>query len=208
MSFDVRLHFLIVITLLALVACGQREINVEYNPSAEQGQSDWYPIPVESTRTVTNANRDIDRPPVTIDDSLFERSFSSELTIADSIDSFGNVSLEINRNASLSWELLQSAVDQLGWPVADLNRSQYRLELADADIAQQNFFGRMRAFFSGERQTVYLVLVPKVEVTGIAAEYPDDQVLSADDNRQLMAELRRALLQGNAQSGTQSSVQE
>jgi len=190
-----------------LAACGQREINVDYNPEAD-ASSDWYPIPVEESRTVTNANRTVDRPPVTIDDSLFERGSSTDLIITDNTDSFGNLSLQVNRSASLTWELLEGAVAQLGWPVADRNRSQYRLELEDADVASRNLFGRIGAFFSGEQQTVYLILVPRVSGTGIAAEYPDDLVLSAEENRQLMGELREALLEGRAQTSGQPTVQE
>lgn len=190
-----------------LAACGQREINVDYTPGAE-ATSDWYPIPVEQPRTVTNADRAVDRPPVTIDDSLFERSATSELTVTDSTDSFGNLSLQVNRSASLTWELLEGAVAQLGWPVADRNRSQYRMELEDADVASRNLFGRIGAFFSGERQTVYLILVPRVSGTDIAAEYPDDLVLSAEENRRLMGELRAVLLEGRTPTSGQTSVQE
>jgi uncharacterized lipoprotein len=190
-----------------LAACGQREINVDYSAEAGTG-SDWYPIPVGQPRNVTNADRSVERPPVTIDDSLFESSASTRLEITESTDSFGNVSLEVNRGASLTWELLEEAVDQLGWPVEDRNRSRYRLELADADVARRNFFGRVAAFFSGERQRVFLILVPRVGSTGIAAEYPDDEVLSAQDNRLLMEEIRNALLDGSAQGGSQSTNQE
>lgn len=191
-----------------LAACGQREINVDYTPGAE-ATSDWYPIPVEQPRTVTSADRAVDRPPVTIDDSLFARSATSELTITDTTDSFGNLSLQVNRSASLTWELLEGAVAQLGWPVADRNRSQYRMELEDADVASRNLFGRIGAFFSGERQTVYLMLVPRVSGTDIAAEYPDDLVLSAEENRRLMGELRAVLLEGRTPTSSgQTSVQE
>lgn len=207
MSSDVRLSLVLVSATLVLAACGQREINVDYNPEAE-APSDWYPIPVDDARTVTNADRTVDRPPVTIDDSLFERGATSELVITNNTDSFGNLSLQVNRNASLTWELLESAVAQLGWPVADRNRSQYRMELADADVASRNLFGRIAAFFSGERQTVYLILVPSVSGTGIAAEYPEDRVLSAEENRRLMSELRTTLLEGRTQPGGQTSVQE
>lgn len=204
---NVRLPLVLLSAILVLAACGQREINVDYNPEAN-APSDWYPIPVKEPRTVTNANRAVDRPPVTIDDSLFERSTTTDLIITDTTDSFGNVSLQVNRSASLTWELLEGAVERLGWPVADRNRSQYRLELEDADVASRTLFGRIGAFFSGERQTVYLILVPRVSGTGIAAEYPDDLVLSAEENRQLMGELRDALLEGRAQNSGQSTVQE
>ncbi|WP_028670092.1 hypothetical protein [Saccharospirillum impatiens] len=204
---DVRLPLVLLSAILVLAACGQREINVDYNPNA-QAPSDWYPIPVEEPRTVTNGNRLVNRPPVTIDDSLFERSGTTDLIITDNTDSFGNVSLQVNRSASLTWELLEGAVVQLGWPVADRNRSQYRLELEDADVASRNLFGRIGAFFSGERQTVYLILVPRVSGTGIAAEYPDDRVLSAEENRELMNQLRDALLQGRAQTSGQPADQE
>lgn len=207
MLSDVRLPLVLLSATLVLAACGQREINVDYNPDTD-ASSDWYPIPVEEPRTVTNADRVVDRPPVTIDDSLFERSTTTDLIITDNTDSFGNLSLQVNRNASLTWELLEGAVAQLGWPVADRNRSQYRLELEDADVASRNLIGRIGAFFSGERQTVYLILVPRVSGTGIAAEYPDDLVLSAEDNRQLMGELRDALLEGRAQTSGQPPVEE
>lgn len=207
MSSDVRLHLTLLGSLLVLAACGQREINVDYTPGGGTG-SDWYPIPVEQPRNVTNADRDVERPPITIDDSLFETSGSTRLEITESTDSFGNVSLEVNRSASLTWELLEEAVDQLGWPVEDRNRSRYRLELADADVARRSFFGRVAAFFSGERQRVFLILVPRVGSTGIAAEYPDDQVLGSEDNRLLMEDIRNALLDGSAQGRLQSTDQE
>lgn len=202
MLFNVRT--LITLTLCAtLAACGGRQVNVEYHPDADHSGGDWFPIPVEEPQTVTSADRDLERPPVRVADVSPDNG-QGGLQVEQASDSFGNISLEVNRNASLTWELLDSAVTRLGWPVDDRNRSEYRMVLSDPDIAGRGFFGRMKAFFTEENREVQLILVPKVGVTGISAEYSDDQVLNVDENRRLMVQLREELLQGQLSQGQRS----
>lgn len=195
-SSDVKALIVSVTCLLALSACGSRPVNVEYTPDTLAPQGDWFPIPVESSVTVTSADRVVERPPVRIQESRLNSGSGEPLAVTEGIDSFGNVSLEVNRPASLTWELLNAAVRRLEWPVSDRNRSEYRIELADPERASRGFFGRIKAFFSEERQPVNLILVPKVNATGISAEYPDDKTLAEEDNRRLMTQLREELLQG------------
>lgn len=179
-----------------LSACGSRAVNVEYNPEAASEGSDWYPVPADEPVKVTSTDRVVERPPVRIAAPLDTVSSGAPLEVRQEVDSFGNISLEVNRNASLTWELLNVAVSRLEWPVADRNRTEYRLELADRERAARGFFGRTKSFFTEESQTVNLILVPKVSTTGISAEYADDKALSTEDNRRLMTQLRDELLQG------------
>lgn len=185
-----------VLSILLLSACTSRAVNVEYKPEAASEGSDWFPVPASEPVKVTSTDRIVERPPVRIDEPLGTGNAGTSLEVKQEVDSFGNISLEVNRNASLTWELLNIAVSRLEWPVADRNRTEYRLELADRETAGRGFFGRTKAFFTEESQTVNLILVPKVSTTGISAEYADDKALSTEDNRRLMTQLRDELLQG------------
>jgi len=200
-SSDVRTLLTFLTCTLLLAACGGRPVNVQYQPDADHSGGDWYPIPVDQARTVTSDDSTLPRPPLRVADVTPDDDRQDSLSVETVSDSFGNISLEVNRNASLTWELLDAAVNRLEWPVADRNRSEYRLELSDPDIAGRGFFGRLKAFFTEERRDVQLILVPKVGVTGISAEYSDDQVLSSDENQRLMTQLRNELLQGQTSQG-------
>lgn len=189
------------ICVFLLAACGGRQVQVQYQPDADHTGGDWYPIPVDRAQTVTSDEPTLPRPPVRVADITPDDGRRDALAVEQVTDSFGNISLEVNRNASLTWELLDAAVTRLGWPVGDRNRSEYRLELSDPDIAGRGFFGRMKAFFTEERRDIQLILVPKVGVTGISAEYSDDQVLSAEENQRLMTQLGDELLQGQPSQG-------
>lgn len=201
MLSDVRTLLIALLAAAVLSACGGRPVDVEYRPSAGHTGGDWYPIPIDQAQTVTSDDPSLARPPVRVADVSSDAGRDNPLSVESVNDSFGNVSLEVNRNASLTWELLDSAVTRLNWPVADRNRSEYRLELDDPDIAGRGFFGRLKAAFTEERQDIQLILVPKVDVTGISAEYSDDQVLDSEENQRLMSQLRDELLQGQIPQG-------
>lgn len=187
----------ICIAVLGVAGCGSRTVNVSYQPSAEQSQRDWFPVPTETERTVTNAERTLERPPVILADSAQVNELDSPLTVTETTDSFGNVSLAVNRGASLTWELLDSSVTRLGWPVADRNRSEYRLQLRDSDVAAADgFFARVGRFFDDEHQPVHLILVPRIGETTISAEYEDGTVLPQEENQRLMAQIREQMRQG------------
>lgn len=183
--------------VLVLAGCGSRTVNVTYQPSAQPSQSDWFPVPTASARTVTNAERSLDRPPLVLADASSINELASALTVTETTDSFGNVSLAVNRGASLTWELLDSSVTRLGWPVSDRNRSEYRLQLRDSDVAAANgFFTRIGRLFDGEHQAVHLILVPRIGETTISAEFEDGTVLPQEDNQRLMAQIREQMRQG------------
>ncbi|PTY37111.1 hypothetical protein BGP77_07490 [Saccharospirillum sp. MSK14-1] len=185
------------LTVLVVAGCGSRTVNVTYQPSAQPRQGDWFPVPAESERTVTNAERILARPPVILAEAGPINDLNTPLTVTETTDSFGNVSLAVNRGASLTWELLDSSVTRLGWPVSDRNRSEYRLQLRDSDVAAaEGFFARVGRFFDDEAQPVHLILVPRIGETTISAEFEDGTVLPQDENQRLMAQIREQMRQG------------
>lgn len=192
-----RVLIISLLGILLLSACGSRSVNVEYQPDAEaSNRGDWYRVPTEAPVTVSSTDRVVERPPVRVTEPQDDRAATEGLKVTESVDSFGNTSLDVNRGASLTWELLNVAVSQLEWPVADRDRSEYRLELEDRERSARGFFGRLKGFFTEDSQRVSLILVPKVGATGISAEYPEDKALGTEDNRRLMMQLRDELLQG------------
>jgi len=187
----------ICLAVFVVAGCGSRTINVTYQPSDEVSQSDWYPVPAATERTVTNAERTLERPPLVLADSGRANELDSPLTVTETTDSFGNVSLAVNRGASLTWELLDSSITRLGWSVSDRNRSEYRLQLRDSDVAAANgLFARVSRFFDDENQPVHLILVPRIGETTISAEYEDGTVLPQEENQRLMAQIREQMRQG------------
>lgn len=183
--------------VLMLAGCGSRTVNVSYQPPGEAVPGDWFPIPTATERTVTEGERTLDRPPLVLAESKTIGNADSPLNVSETTDSFGNVSLAVNRDASLTWELLDSSVTRLGWPVSDRNRSEYRLQLRDADVAASNgLFARMGRLFDDEHQPVHLILVPRIDQTTISAEFEDGTVLPQEDNQRLMAQLREQMRQG------------
>ncbi|WP_157954287.1 hypothetical protein [Saccharospirillum mangrovi] len=187
----------IFVAVLVLAGCGSRTVNVSYQPPGNAMPGDWFPVPTETERTVTDGERTVERPPLVLADSKTINDSESPLSVTETTDSFGNVSLAVNRGASLTWELLDSSVTRLGWPVSDRNRSEYRLQLRDADVAASNgIFARMGRLFDDEHQPVHLILVPRIDQTTISAEFEDGTVLPQEDNQRLMAQLREQMRQG------------
>lgn len=196
-TFSLIKNTVVIAVTLALVGCGSRTVNVSYQPPAEATSSDWFPIPTATERTVTDGERTLDRPPLVLAESRAVNNSDSPLNVTETTDSFGNISLAVNRGASLTWELLDSSVTRLGWPVSDRNRSEYRLQLRDADVAASNgVFARIGRFFNDEHQPVHLILVPRIDQTTISAEFEDGTVLPQEDNQRLMAQLREQMRQG------------
>lgn len=188
---------MLIAAALVLTGCGSRTVNISYQPPSGPVQGDWYPVPLQSERTVTTAERNLERPPLVLAEPAQPADDQAPLTITETTDSFGNVSLAVNRGASLTWELLDSSVARLGWPVSDRNRSEYRLQLRDAEAAQrQGFFSRLGRVFDSDSQPVHLILVPRVGETTISAEYEDGAVLPQEENQRLMAQLQDQLRQG------------
>lgn len=183
--------------LLTLVGCGSRTVNVSYQPPPNATSSDWFPVPIQTERTVTDGERTLERPPLVLAESSVSNNADSPLEITETTDSFGNVSLDVNRGASLTWELLDNSVSRLGWPVSDRNRSEYRLQLRDADVAASNgVFARIGRLFDDTNKPVHLILVPRLGQTSISAEFEDGTVLPQDENQRLMAQLRDQMRQG------------
>ncbi|MHA7879188.1 MAG: hypothetical protein ACX931_05330 [Saccharospirillum sp.] len=181
-------------SLMLLAGCGSRTIDVNYNAEAAQASgSDWFPIPIDQSRQVTSAEPAIQRPPVSVNEPLFPGDVTG-LTVTEFVDSFGNTSLVVNRDAEFTWELLDAAVSRLEWAVADRNRNEYQLVLQDPD-RRGGLFGWLRPQGEARQQRVQLILVPRIETTGISAVYADEQVLPADENQRLMTELKAELLQ-------------
>lgn len=197
LKFSLFKNAVVCAVVLTLVGCGSRTVNVSYQPPGEAMPGDWFPIPTATERTVTDGERTLDRPPLVLAESRTLSNSDSALTVTETTDSFGNVSLAVNRGASLTWELLDSSVTRLGWPVSDRNRSEYRLQLRDAEVAASNgIFARIGRLFDDEHQPVHLILVPRIDQTTISAEFEDGTVLPQEDNQQLMAQLREQMRQG------------
>lgn len=193
MSFNVIKHLATLTTIVLLAGCGSPAIDVNYNAEAANTGNDWFPVPSAESRQVTSADRRVERPPLRVSEPLFSTN-GDGLSVTETVDSFGNTSLVINRDAEFTWELLDSAVSRLDWEVADRNRNQYQLVLRNPD-RRGGLFGWLSQQGSARQQQVQLILVPRVDTTGISAVYPDEQVLPAEENQRLMAQLKAELLQ-------------
>ena len=179
--------------MAVVVGCSSQTIDVTFNAEAAKTGSDWYPVPSSESRQVTTSDRRVERPPVLVNEPLFATNGDS-LRITESVDSFGTTSLIVNRDVEFTWELLDSAVSRLGWEVADRNRNQYQLVLRNPD-RRRGLFGWMGQQGEARQQQVRLILVPRVDTTGISALYQDEQVLPTEENRRLMAQLKAEFLQ-------------
>lgn len=193
MLYKVLKPLAILATVALLVGCSSRAIDVNYNAEAANTGSDWFPVPSSESRQVTSADRRVERPPVLVSEPLFAAN-GDGLRVTESVDSFGTTSLVVNRDAEFTWELLDSAVSRLGWDVADRNRNQYQLVLRNPD-RRRGLFGWLGQQGEARQQQVRLILVPRIDTTGISALYQDEQVLPAEENQRLMAQLKAEFLQ-------------
>lgn len=193
MSYNVLKQLAILTAIVLVAGCGSPAIDVNYNAEAANTGSDWFPVPSAENRRVTSSDRLIERPPLRVSESLFPAN-GDGVMVTDSVDSFGNTSLVVNRDADFTWELLDSAVTRLDWEIADRNRNEYQIVLRNPE-RRGGLFGWLGQQGSARQQQVRLILVPRVDTTGISAVYQDEQVLPAEENQRLMAQLKAELLQ-------------
>lgn len=193
MSYKVLKQLAILTTVALLAGCGSPAIDVTYNAEAARTGSDWFPVPSAESRQVTSADRRIERPPLRVSEPLFPGN-GDGVAVTESVDSFGNTSLVVNRDADFTWELLDSAVSRLDWDVADRNRNQYQLVLRNPD-RRRGLFAWLGQQGEARQQQVRLILVPRVDTTGISAVYQNEEMLPAEENQRLMAQLKAELLQ-------------
>jgi uncharacterized lipoprotein len=166
-----KLSYVLLVVLLA--SCSSKPVLVAYQ-APESDSGDWFPIPADAPSTVEVSVPTVPRIKPNLDKT--EATDSAEpLSVVRLQDSIGNVSLQINRQPGVAWEIVESAINTLEIDVFDKDREQYRFELAIENKAKGLF-----SFFKPS-DGLFIVLVPQAENTVLVIEGQDDTV--PDDSR-------------------------
>jgi ABC-type enterochelin transport system ATPase subunit len=160
----------IAVFVLALVGCGAKSSIVNYDAS-RVADADYLPLPADAPAQVDT--NDITVPRLTIDVAAAETTAAQRpFTVEKVTDSFGQVSLKLNRNTAVSWELVDQALVELDIDTIDRNRSEYQFELADGQ-KKQSFFKRL---FQKKTAPLLLVLIPSDQYTILSLESIEDEL--------------------------------
>ncbi len=152
--------------IILLAGCSAKPVLVNYTAPVAT-PSDWYPIPADAPAQAELTSPEVPRifPEL---ETLATVATDQPLTVDWVTDSLGNRSLLLNRPSGASWELLESAMDQLNIAIFDKNRDEYRFELA-TDKPKKGLFNLFKT-----SEELNVVLIPRGNSTVVAVEGKDD----------------------------------
>jgi hypothetical protein len=163
---------LLLLVWLSLAGCvGNTQIIQYQAPDTSTG--DWYPIPADAPDSAILEAPVIPRlvAPTALNEPVAE---AGSLLVSKMTDSLGNSSLRFNRETSTTWELVDTALSELGYDNLDKDRSQYRFVMPASDQK----LGPIAKIFSSKKDELFLLLIPQgtetlVVVEGVGDEIPD-----------------------------------
>lgn len=170
---------------LFITACSSNPVFVEFDTS-QSTDSDWYPIPSDAPVRVEVTNAVVPRVQAQLADAQQDED-DSALRITQLQDSFGNVSLKMNRQPGTAWELVETALSAENIRILDKNREEYVFELGRT----KEVTGLAALFQKSENLKV--VLIPQGAETLIAVEGTDDIVPDANRVEDILSRLQDQL---------------
>ena len=157
---------------LSLAGCGGNTQIIQYQ-APQESAGDWYPIPADAPSFAVLAAPVIPRlvQPIAASEP---RAQAGALLVSKLTDSLGNSSLRFNRETSTTWELVDTALSELGFTNLDKDRSKYRFVMQTNDQKQ----GPIAKIFANNEDELFLLLIPQgtdtlVVVEGVGDEIPD-----------------------------------
>ncbi|MDO7673560.1 MAG: hypothetical protein MUQ43_03930 [Reinekea forsetii] len=163
---------LLLLVWLSLVGCGGNTQIIQYQAPAESA-GDWYPIPADAPDFAVLAAPVIPRlvAPTAVNEPA---ALAGSLLVSKMTDSLGNSSLRFNRETSTTWELVDTALSELGFANLDKDRSKYRFVMPASDQKK----GPIAKIFANKKDELFLLLIPQgtetlVVVEGVGDEIPD-----------------------------------
>jgi hypothetical protein len=174
--------FVILVSVISFAGCSSKLISVEYDPS-QTTSTDWYPIPDDAPREVAYTEFSVPQnDPFVAEPELVDES--SALIVVELKDSLGNSSLRFNRTPALTWELLDSALNDLNVALEDKDRSEYRFELEK--IRKPGLYSRLMGLYE---EQLSIVLIPQEKDTLVIIEGETDEVPSSPVAENLLQDL-------------------
>jgi len=168
---------------LTLVACGGNT-QVIYYQAPDNAVGDWFPIPVDAPESALLEAPVIPRlvSPVSIDPPSEQ---DRTLLVAKMTDSLGNSSLRFNRETSTAWELIDTALMELGYTNLDKDRSKYRFVMTD----KSEKLGLLAKLFSGKKDDLFLLLIPQGSQTLVVVEGEGDEIPDLNQSESILSKL-------------------
>ena len=176
----------IAVLVLMIVGCSSKPIYVGYS-APEPTSSDWFPIPSDAPALVTVESPVVSRIQPYIEAPSADET-ASELTVEWLLDSVGNSTLLLNRQAGTAWELVEVAINRLEIRLYDKNRDEYRFELATGK-PRKGLLALFRA-----KQNLNIVLIPRGNFTVIAVEGKDEVLPESSKIESILKDLAKQLL--------------
>jgi hypothetical protein len=173
------------IGVLLVTACSSNPVFVEFDTS-QSTSSDWYPIPSDAPTRVEVTNAEVPRVEAPVIEAQRTED-SSVLRVTRLEDSFGNISLKLNRQPGTAWELIETALVAENIRITDKNRQEYVFELGRTEQVT----GLASLFQRSENLKV--VLIPQGAETLVAVEGSDDVVPDAKRVEDILTRLQDQL---------------
>jgi len=168
---------------LTLSACGGNTQVIHYQ-APDNAAGDWYPIPVDAPDSAILAAPVIPRLVSTLSiDAPSEQD--GTLLVAKMTDSLGNSSLRFNRETSTAWELVDTALTELGYTNLDKDRSKYRFVMTDKSQKP----GFLAKLFAGKKDELFLLLIPQGSETLVVVEGVGDEIPDLNQSESILSKL-------------------
>lgn len=170
---------LIVTISLYFVSCASNGETITYQQPASTGQ-DWYPLPADAPAEVVFEKPEIVRIEPTLP-SIPDNN-SGALSVIEQVDSLGYMSLKINRDPGVAWELVDTALREIDIEVSDRDRSEYKFELESTERT---------GWFSERPEVLTLVLIPQDFDTLVVVEGEEDTLPDTDKSAEILTPIFR-----------------
>lgn len=170
---------------LLLAACSSNPVYVDY-AAPETVHGDWYPIPQDAPTRVEVSTAELPRAQVEVEPEQTV-NVDTLLTVDRIQDSFGNVSLKVNRQPGAAWELISAALDSADIKVLDRNRDEYQFRLG-LNFEKTNLFTLFK-----KREELKVVLIPQGTHSLVAVEGATDVVPDAEKVESILSRLQDSL---------------
>ncbi|MFT4674693.1 MAG: hypothetical protein ACI9K8_000419 [Reinekea sp.] len=174
---------LLLLLWLSLAGCGGNTQIIQYQ-APDKTAGDWYPIPTDAPDFAVLQAPVIPRlvAPMGLNEPAAQEG---SLLVSKMTDSLGNSSLRFNRETSTTWELVDTALTELGFANLDKDRSKYRFVMQ----AKDQGLGPIAKIFSSKKDELFLLLIPQGTETLIVIEGTGDEIPDLTESEAILSKL-------------------
>lgn len=172
-------------SIVLVMGCANKPVVVDYSAPVS-AESDWYVIPADAPQQVEMTKTSIPRLSIDLPTERDSENLNA-LIIVELKDSVGNSSLRFNRNSNSTWELIESALQDLNYTIADKDRGSYRFFVRTGPKRSWLY----RLLSNKEEELIHVVLIPQLSDTFVVVEGDGDEVLTSDVADAIFSDLKQ-----------------